>query len=449
GGGDLTASRTISLSHLGLESLSDPNADRIVFWDDSAGSLKWLTAGSGLSISNTTISVNQGAIDHGSLSGLGDDDHTQYLLVNGSRSMTGSLLFGSDNTYNLASSSNRVKCGYFVNVVMDGLIETNYLTEKHDELDFISSQHMLSAWIAMVADTITYGTIEEGTKIYKNGELIVSSDTPSTGTFSVSQGDIITSNNKPIALVADGSQHSIAPISLAGKYFGFTTNRYDPHTIYIYSPFGTAYVEYYRDAYQGGTPEATLTIHQGEIETITTTSTSGTYQHRIYSTAPIVVTQSGSGGDMDIIPPASHEVLLSQTPDGSGTMFNGTISNIDNNYFYSDDDLVYVTAIADGAGSDTDSGLPWKACGDVYIIPHAIDGYAIIALEPTIVRVYYWSSSTWNLYKEHDLTGASRTNPIRVEEGTQDGDGTNIITDTPILVIGTRPFYKTILFENK
>jgi len=41
GGGDLTASRTISLSHLGLESLSDPNADRIVFWDDSAGSMAY------------------------------------------------------------------------------------------------------------------------------------------------------------------------------------------------------------------------------------------------------------------------------------------------------------------------------------------------------------------------------------------------------------------------
>jgi hypothetical protein len=35
--------------------LTDPNADRIMFWDDSAGAVDWLTAGTGLSISGTTI----------------------------------------------------------------------------------------------------------------------------------------------------------------------------------------------------------------------------------------------------------------------------------------------------------------------------------------------------------------------------------------------------------
>jgi len=47
---------TISLSHLGIQNLVDPNADRILFWDDSAGATAWGTAGTGLSISGTTIS---------------------------------------------------------------------------------------------------------------------------------------------------------------------------------------------------------------------------------------------------------------------------------------------------------------------------------------------------------------------------------------------------------
>lgn len=38
-------------------SLTDPGADRIMFWDDSAGAVTWLTAGSGLSITDTTLSV--------------------------------------------------------------------------------------------------------------------------------------------------------------------------------------------------------------------------------------------------------------------------------------------------------------------------------------------------------------------------------------------------------
>lgn len=57
GGGDITATRTLSLSHLGLESLADPNADRIAFWDDSAGAFAWLTAGTNITITGTTVSA--------------------------------------------------------------------------------------------------------------------------------------------------------------------------------------------------------------------------------------------------------------------------------------------------------------------------------------------------------------------------------------------------------
>ena len=49
---------TIALSHLGLESLTDPNADRIFFWDDSEGAAKFLTVGSNLTLSGTTLSAD-------------------------------------------------------------------------------------------------------------------------------------------------------------------------------------------------------------------------------------------------------------------------------------------------------------------------------------------------------------------------------------------------------
>ena len=68
------SSTTFSLSHLGLESLSDPNADRIFFWDDSAGAAKFLTLGTGLSISGTTIS---GTAQYG------NSDVETYLDANG------------------------------------------------------------------------------------------------------------------------------------------------------------------------------------------------------------------------------------------------------------------------------------------------------------------------------------------------------------------------------
>lgn len=37
--------------------LSDPNADRILFWDDSAGAVTWLTVGSGMNITGTTMTA--------------------------------------------------------------------------------------------------------------------------------------------------------------------------------------------------------------------------------------------------------------------------------------------------------------------------------------------------------------------------------------------------------
>lgn len=47
-------------------SLVDPNADRILFWDDSAGAVAFLTASTGLTISGTSMtSSGGGATDLG------------------------------------------------------------------------------------------------------------------------------------------------------------------------------------------------------------------------------------------------------------------------------------------------------------------------------------------------------------------------------------------------
>jgi len=48
----------LALSHLGIQSLSDPNADRIFFWDDSEGAAKFLATGDGVEISGTTLQAN-------------------------------------------------------------------------------------------------------------------------------------------------------------------------------------------------------------------------------------------------------------------------------------------------------------------------------------------------------------------------------------------------------
>jgi hypothetical protein len=72
GGGNITATRTltvdphtgiavtsdgVALSHLGIEDLADPNADRVAFWDDSASKFDWLTMGTNLAITGTTLNA--------------------------------------------------------------------------------------------------------------------------------------------------------------------------------------------------------------------------------------------------------------------------------------------------------------------------------------------------------------------------------------------------------
>lgn len=58
---------SVQLKHLGLEDLTDPNADRIFFWDDSAGSSQWLevSTATGINISGTTLQL--GSIPNSSL----------------------------------------------------------------------------------------------------------------------------------------------------------------------------------------------------------------------------------------------------------------------------------------------------------------------------------------------------------------------------------------------
>lgn len=53
--GSNSLSATLGTKLQQLNNLADPNADRIVFWDDSAGTLEWLTLGTNLTITGTTL----------------------------------------------------------------------------------------------------------------------------------------------------------------------------------------------------------------------------------------------------------------------------------------------------------------------------------------------------------------------------------------------------------
>jgi hypothetical protein len=70
----------------------------------------------------TTASGGTGITDHGALSGLADDDHTQYLLVDGTRAMTGALDMGTAAITNVGNVDGR-------DVSADGTAQDSHIAD--------------------------------------------------------------------------------------------------------------------------------------------------------------------------------------------------------------------------------------------------------------------------------------------------------------------------------
>lgn len=79
---------------------------QVVEADSTIDSLTLTSANDKLTIVGTAatdtilFTVNEGNIDHGSLAGLGDDDHTHYLLASGARALAGNWDLGGKNLTN-------------------------------------------------------------------------------------------------------------------------------------------------------------------------------------------------------------------------------------------------------------------------------------------------------------------------------------------------------------
>lgn len=89
-GGSITGITDLALADGGTAaSLTDPNADRIMFWDDSAGAVTWLTPSTGLAIITTNLAITAFTGDSGSGGVLGGvpapaaGDATKFLRGDG------------------------------------------------------------------------------------------------------------------------------------------------------------------------------------------------------------------------------------------------------------------------------------------------------------------------------------------------------------------------------
>jgi len=189
GGGDITASRSfavgagtgiavnaddVALSHLGLESLSDPNDDRILFWDDSAGATAWLdiTTSTGLSLSGTALSLS--SIPNASLANSSVTYTAGSGLTGG-----GAVSLGGSATLNIGSGT-----GITVNADSIELSGASGLTGD-----------TLPKWDS--GGELTDSSIsDDGTTVTISGNLTVSGTTTTVNTETINLADnIITLNS--------------------------------------------------------------------------------------------------------------------------------------------------------------------------------------------------------------------------------------------------------------
>ena len=133
---------TIALSHLGLESLTDPDADRIFFWDDSEGTAAFLTVGTNLTLSGTTLSADA----QSPVAGTGIDVAGTTVSVDVSDFMTN----GSDNRVVTATGTDAMNAE--ANMTFDGstLAVTGAITATGDITAFFSSDETLKTNIEKI-----------------------------------------------------------------------------------------------------------------------------------------------------------------------------------------------------------------------------------------------------------------------------------------------------------
>lgn len=156
----------LSLSFLGLQTLTDPNADRVMFWDDSAGSLAWLSVSTGLSISGTTLTatVAAGSDNIGYLNVPQNAQTGNYVLVlaDAGKHIYHSSAAGAGDTYTIpANASVAFAIGTMVMFV---------------------NQSASTVAIAITSDTMTLaGTTSTGTRTLAQNGVATAMKVSSTG----------------------------------------------------------------------------------------------------------------------------------------------------------------------------------------------------------------------------------------------------------------------------
>ncbi len=161
-----------------LISLADPDADRILFWDDSLNAAGFLSLASTLSISGTTLSVAAAFLNHDSLAGVDANQHIDHSGV--------TITMGSGLKY--SSGGGDLTASATAELDVDGLTSEATLALATDTLAFYDDS--ASAMRKVTLDAFVGKAIGDG-RWYRNTNQTMSANITLTAAFDVATYDAL------------------------------------------------------------------------------------------------------------------------------------------------------------------------------------------------------------------------------------------------------------------
>lgn len=239
---------SVQLSHLGLENLTDPNADRIYFWDDSVGYSQWLevSSASGIAISGTTLQL--ASIPNSSLANSSVTYTAGAGLTGG-----GTVALGGSATLNVGA-------GLGINVDVDDVSIKNIGNVNNNNIP---------KWTTTAGQFENSLISDDGSTVTIAGNLDVNGTTTTIDSIIVSIGD-------NMMQYANANVANSVDIGFYGNYVNS----------------GTKYASFFYDASASSVGEAVFTL--GHTSTEPTSTVSGLTVGRLVANITGTITGNAS-----------------------------------------------------------------------------------------------------------------------------------------------------------
>jgi hypothetical protein len=135
---------------LQIAGLADPNADRMLFWDDSAGSYAYLSASTGLAISGTALALTDTGV-------AADSYGAAHLTLTVTVDAQGRLT--AIDTPTIAIDASQIISGTLPTSVIPALAVTEYLGSVADESEMLLLDGQKGDWCIREDDGLVYVVI--------------------------------------------------------------------------------------------------------------------------------------------------------------------------------------------------------------------------------------------------------------------------------------------------